>query len=130
MTSNLKIKDSKIINFLSELEEQLIKVFNNRLQKIILFGSYAKGNNDTDSDIDIMVLVDDNDIKKYDDIILDITVDLSIKYAILPSIFLENIKNYLEYKNYRPLFRNIYEEGIELYAAWNFSAYQIQAGKS
>jgi len=117
MTSNLKIKDSKIINFLSELEEQLIKVFNNRLQKIILFGSYAKGNNDTDSDIDIMVLVDDNDIKKYDDIILDITVDLSIKYAILPSIFLENIKNYLEYKNYRPLFRNIYEEGIELYAA-------------
>lgn len=117
MTSNLKIKDSKILNFLSELEEQLIKIFNYRLKKIILFGSYAKGNNDGESDIDIMILVDDNDIKKYDDIILDITVDLSIKYAILPSLFLENINNYLEYKNYRPLFRNIYEEGIELYAA-------------
>ncbi len=117
MTSNLKIKDSKIIKFLSELEEQLIKVFNNRLKKVILFGSYAKGNNDNESDIDIMVLVDENDLKKYDDVILDLTVDLSIKYAILPSIFLENPKNYLEYRNYRPLFRNIHEEGIELYAA-------------
>jgi len=123
MTSNLKIKDYKIIKLLSELEEQLIKVFNNRLKKVILFGSYAKGNNDNESDIDIMVLVDENDLKKYDDVILELTVDLLIKYAILPSIFLENPKNYVEYKNYRPLFRNIYEEGIELYAAWNFSTY-------
>ncbi len=117
MTSNLKIKDSRIISLLSELEEQLIKVFNNRLEKIILFGSYAKGSNDSDSDIDIMVLVNETDLKKYDDIILDLTVDLSIKYSILPSIFLENPENYLEYKSYRPLFRNISEEGIELYAA-------------
>ncbi len=117
MTSNLKIKDSKIIKLLSELEEQLIKVFNDRLKKVILFGSYAKGNNDDESDIDIMVLVDEKDLKKYDDVILDLTVDLSIKYAILPSIFLENSENFLEYRNYRPLFRNIYEEGIELYAA-------------
>jgi predicted nucleotidyltransferase len=117
MTSNLKIKDSRIINFLSELEERLIEVFNNRLKKVILFGSYAKGNNDNESDIDIMLLVDEKDLKKYDDVILDLTVDLSIKYAILPSIFLENPENFLEYKNYRPLFRDIYEEGIELYAA-------------
>ena len=113
----MKIKDSKIIKLLSELEEQLIKVFNDRLKKVILFGSYAKGNNDDESDIDIMVLVDEKDLKKYDDVILDLTVDLSIKYAILPSIFLENSENFLEYRNYRPLFRNIYEEGIELYAA-------------
>lgn len=117
MTSNLKIKDSRIINFLSELEERLIKIFNNRLKKVILFGSYAKGNNDNESDIDIMLLVDEIDLKKYDDVILDLTVDLSIKYAILPSVFLENTENFLEYKNYRPLFRNIYEEGMELYAA-------------
>lgn len=117
MTSNLQIKDSKIIDFLSELEDRLIKLFNSKLKKMILFGSYAKGTNDNESDIDIMVLIDEVDLKKYDDEILDMTVDLSIKYEILPSIFLENFKNYHEYKKYRPLFRNINEEGIELYAA-------------
>jgi len=117
MTANLNIKDPRIIKFLTELEERLIKIFDIRFKKIILFGSYARGCSDGESDIDIMVLTDEADLKKYDDIILDITVDLSIKYEILPSIILENFKNFLEYRNYRPLFRNINEEGIELYAA-------------
>jgi predicted nucleotidyltransferase len=30
--------------------------------KVILFGSYAKGNPDEDSDIDIMVILDNNDV--------------------------------------------------------------------
>ena len=47
----------KIINdFLKKVED----VLGNRLRKIILYGSYARGDYNKSSDIDIMILTDFN----------------------------------------------------------------------
>ena len=43
---------------LENYTNDLCKIYGNHLKKIILYGSYARGDNRKNSDIDIMILVD------------------------------------------------------------------------
>ncbi len=102
---------------IEDVQESIREVFKSKLKKIIIFGSYARGDYDDESDIDFMVLVEERDLKKFEDIILDIEVDLSIKYGKLPSILIYNINDYYSDIDIIDLLKNIENEGIEFYAA-------------
>ena len=117
MTKNLKIKNKNIIDLLVELEIHLKKIYKNKISKIILFGSYAKGNYEPDSDIDIMVLLKDKDFERYSDELATIAIELTAKYSILPSIMIECEKEFMKNITIQSLYKNIENEGIELYAA-------------
>lgn len=54
-------------NLLDQYTEILQKIYGKHLKKVILYGSYARGDYRDDSDIDIMILLDlsDMDIKQY-----------------------------------------------------------------
>ena len=54
-------------NLLGQYVEEVRKIYGERLKSVILYGSYARGDFRTDSDIDIMILVDltDMEIEKY-----------------------------------------------------------------
>ena len=47
---------------LQELVNRTQPVFGNKLIKIVLFGSYARGDFDAESDIDVMVMVNEDDM--------------------------------------------------------------------
>lgn len=69
--------------------------FGSHLQKVILYGSYARGDFRTDSDIDIMILLDMS--------------DLDIKPIAKSKAHFEKwIENY-------PFYSNIHKEGVVLY---------------
>lgn len=104
----------KVKQLLQTAETELRKIFNDKLKKIILFGSYSRGDYDDESDVDVMVLIDSNP-KGYDDIILDVEVDLSIAYDIVLTIFVENEAEYQDGKLYKPFLEAIEQEGIEIY---------------
>ncbi len=109
--------DLKIKDLLRAAEIELGKIFNDKLRRIILFGSYSRGDYDGESDIDVMALVDDPAPRKYDDILLDVEVDLSIAFDAVLSIFVENEAEYEEAKVYKPFLKSVEKEGIEIYAA-------------
>jgi predicted nucleotidyltransferase len=103
---------------LKQVEIELIKFLGDKLKKLMLFGSYSRGDSDFESDIDIFALVDEsNPEEKFKEQILDIMVNLSLEFDLVLSIFMENVKEYEEEKNVIPLFKNIEKEGIEIYAA-------------
>ena len=52
--------DSKVRGVLAELRRRLEDLYGNRLVKLVLFGSQARGDADTDSDIDVMVVLKGN----------------------------------------------------------------------
>jgi len=106
----------KLSSLLKDLQEYMINVFHDRLNRIYVFGSYARGDNDNESDVDFLVIIDD-DINKYDDIILDIIVEISLKHDKVVPIFLENHDAFNKYSNIKPLYKIIKQEGIEIYAA-------------
>jgi len=107
----------KIEEIINQINCELKRKFKEKLDKIILFGSYARGDYDNESDLDVLVLVEDSQLKKYNDEIIDFEVDLTIKYGILPSIILRNTNYYNENKEVIPFFRSVEKEGVEIYAS-------------
>ena len=98
--------DDKINRALAEYVAGLNSILSSHLQKVILYGSYARGDYREDSDIDIMILVvlENEELKE---------VNNDIK--IMPVI--ENILFFNQWVRAYPFFNNVHNEGVELYAA-------------
>ncbi|MCK6604662.1 MAG: nucleotidyltransferase domain-containing protein [Ignavibacteriaceae bacterium] len=99
----------------SEISSELQKVLGDKLKKIILYGSYARGDHSADSDIDILVVIDDSDVRKYNDILSEIELSILSRYGFLISFIQEEQSFYDFHKNSLPFFRNVVEEGKVLY---------------
>jgi predicted nucleotidyltransferase len=111
------ITDSKIKELVEQINSELKNKFREKLDKVIIFGSYARGDYDNESDIDILALIRDEELKKYNNEIIDFEVDLTMKFGILPSIILRNTAYYNENKEIIPFYRNVEKEGVEIYAS-------------
>ena len=80
----------KIKSILEEYVNGLFKMIGKELKQVILYGSYARGDQNKNgeiSDIDIMILVDldGEQIKKLEKKVIDYSYDLDLKYNILLS---------------------------------------------
>lgn len=95
----------------------LLEIFKEKLEKIILYGSYSRGDYDEESDVDIMVLVneDKEKLKEYDDKISELISDYCIKYGVLYSIVIKNKEQFDYYTDVLPFYKNIVCEGSVLY---------------
>lgn len=109
--------EPNIKHLIEEVEQKLKTLFRHKLSRIILYGSYARGDYDDKSDIDVIALIDDDDLKKYHRQILRINVDLSLKYDVDLTVIIENNTDFNLNVDVIPLFKNIYKEGINIYAA-------------
>ena len=106
-------------NLLDQYTEILQKIYGKHLKKVILYGSYARGDYRDDSDIDIMILVDMSDIelKSYSEKLSYMTYDFNLDHDIdikpiakSEEIFNKWVVNY-------PFYSNIHKEGVILYGA-------------
>jgi len=59
----LIIMDEAKKKLIDEYIKELVAIYGNHLKKIILYGSYARGDYRDDSDIDIMILLNISDIE-------------------------------------------------------------------
>jgi len=107
--------DEKLNSLLPEIENRIRELFGEKVLKIVLFGSYARGDYNNESDIDIFVLVNDNDLKKYRKIRVNIITEFLDSYDILLSIRVINSVTFNKYKNILPFYQNVISEGISLY---------------
>lgn len=104
----------KIINdFLKKVET----VLGSRLRKIILYGSYARGDYNKSSDIDIMILTDLNnvEIEQYRNTISDIAFDIELETGFIISPLIKNIEKYNDRIDVVPFYMNVNKEGVILH---------------
>lgn len=107
---------NKIIN---EFVEGVKKILGNRVKKIILYGSYARGDFNESSDIDIMILTDlsDEEIEIYklkiSDYVWEIEYNNDFKIDLSPLV--KNIDKYNKRIEVVPFYMNVQKEGIILY---------------
>lgn len=85
--------------------------FGTKIKFILLFGSVAKGTDNEESDIDLMIVSDDNSLQKR---INDIVADFLLKYQELPSPLVCSSEDLKMYKNFS-FYRNVMKEGKILY---------------
>lgn len=104
--------DNEIQKFVKEVQQLL----GERLKKIILYGSYARGDYNKNSDVDIMVLTDLSfeEIEEYRDKISDIAYDIELDTGIILSPIIKNIDKYNVRIKFIPFYKNIQKEGIVL----------------
>lgn len=113
--SNIPENISKIID---EFVKGVNEILGNRVKKIILYGSYARGDYNESSDIDIMILTDlmDTEMVKYRDKIWDYAYDLECNnnFTIHLSPTIRNIDKYNIRTNFVPFYKNVNREGVVL----------------
>ena len=105
-----------IDKIVKEFIMQVKKILGKRVKKIILYGSYARGDYNESSDIDIMILTDltENEIEKYRNDISDIAFELELETGFIISPLIKNIKKYNDRIDIIPFYMNVNKEGVIL----------------
>ena len=100
-----------------EIEIAAKELLGNKLTKVILYGSYARGDYDEESDIDFALItkLTESEIPAYNDPIGEITSRLSRKYGILITIIIISADSFKKYKDVMPFYINLVKEGEIFY---------------
>ncbi len=101
----------KIQAILEEIKVGTKHIFGSRLKGLLLYGSYARGDASSESDIDLMLILKDlkdpfQEREKYASFICN----LDLKYNVLISIIPVDENQYSS--QYYPLFMNVRREGV------------------
>ena len=101
---------------INKFVEECSNILGDRLKKIILYGSYARGDYNKSSDIDILVLTDYNPSQFYSVLkkLSSITYDIELDYNVILIPLINNIKTYNEEMDTIPFYANIQKEGVVL----------------
>ena len=98
---------------LKDLKERLVRELGDKLDSLILYGSVARGDYGRESDIDILVILED---KKLEDKISDIRYDVDIKNNTVTTFFIctpHEIEKIIQQGF--PFINNVVKEGKVIY---------------
>jgi predicted nucleotidyltransferase len=106
-------------NLISTYLENIQKIYGAHLKSVILYGSYARGDYNSDSDVDIMILVDltDSEIEEFSDELSELGYEYNVENDIWIMPIVKNIDHFRYWENAYPFYRNVQREGVVLYEA-------------
>lgn len=91
-------------------------VFGDKLESVILYGSYARGEETSESDIDIMVLanVQREELTKYKKFFTHLTSELGLMNDVVVTVTLKDTETFNRYLDAVPFYSNVLREGISI----------------
>ena len=102
---------------LREVRNASERLYGDKLNKIILYGSYARGDNTEESDIDIMIILncDADEVKELRGMTSEMASDISLEQGVFLSILLRDKKHFEDNLHFLPFYQNIAREGVAVY---------------
>lgn len=107
----------EVFSLIKKYIEKIKPILDDKLKKVIVFGSYARGDYDIESDVDILILVDEdeNKISKYNKEMTVVEVNMNLEYNTVLVPILISEQKFLQYKNIIPFYQNVVNEGVVVY---------------
>src|SRR4030042_407182 len=103
--------EQRIKSLINQIKTHLAKVYGEGVKKVILYGSYVRGETTKDSDIDILVLVDQSlnpfEVREsLSELLFDILLEEGehISVIVVPERFYDNYNS--------PFILNVKKEGV------------------
>lgn len=109
---------SELQAVIQRVAEAYRSVFGGDITRIVLYGSYARGDFTDDSDLDIAAIVMGSRLELQQKLkkVWDISSDLELEYGIVISPVVIPYDEYMKYKDDVPYYRNISQEGVNVVA--------------
>lgn len=91
-------------------------MFGEKLENVFLYGSYARGEQTPESDIDVMALVDlpKDVLSRYRRDVSDFSSDIDLEYDVLLSVKLQDTETFNRYRDVLPFYKNVLREGVSV----------------
>jgi len=103
-----------------EVATKAQEILGNRLREVILFGSYARGDADDESDIDIIILADvgdDEQSRPFDRELSEVSSEIGLETNKVLCILLYDMNLFKQRLPMSPFYRNVMNDGVKVYAA-------------
>lgn len=113
-----KKTDTELKKIVDDVVRLVLETDDLKVDKIILYGSYAKGTADEESDIDIMILCDNNEedtAKKEYDVCVSLASRISLENDVEISLMLRRNDYFNQWVNVLPFYQNVRDEGVVIY---------------
>ena len=108
---------SELQIILSEIAAVAKKTFGEKLDSVILYGSYARDDYTSDSDVDIMILVngiEPQDLWRYRAPVIEKSSELGLRYDVLITPLIKDSATFKKYVHVLPFYQNVEKEGIRI----------------
>jgi len=101
---------------LDRIAKKAVDVFGEKLNNVYLYGSYARGDQTSESDIDIMIIADvsSDELYKYKMPFLVETSELGLENDIVITVSLKDFQTFNRYSDVLPFYQNILKEAVSI----------------
>ena len=102
------------VKIAGEVYQACNRLFGNNVRDVFLYGSYARGDYDDESDVDILLTVDAGaeELSGRRREVSAVSSDLSLKHDVTVSVTVKPKDQFYKYADVLPYYRNVLREGI------------------
>lgn len=100
-----------------QLIMDMVEIYGDFLESIILYGSVARGTQNEESDIDIAVILKSEETEDMKERMTDMVVDWELEYNKVLSVVRIDYQKYKIWENIMPFYKNIKKDGVVLWQA-------------
>lgn len=100
-----------------DVVDAVVESFKEKINKIVLYGSYARGDFTSESDVDIMIVLNctKEEVSQYRKQINKFASRIGLEHDIMVSILLRDKQTFMDYQDDLPFYKNVTNEGVKLY---------------
>ena len=108
---------SDLNNITKEIVDAVLHLLEDKVYKIVLYGSYARGDFSFGSDIDIMILLNcsKDEVKSFRNSVSKLASQISLNHDVEVSLLLRDRVTFEQKLDIMPFYQNVENDGVALY---------------
>ena len=110
-------KNKELVKTISDMIIELRSIYGDQIAEVVLYGSYARGTQDEESDVDIAVILTGKPTKEATDAMINCVSSHELVCGKVLSVIDIDSEQFNQWKDILPFYKNIQKEGIVLWKA-------------